>query len=510
MYDDKILKKIYEKGYFISVDAYPLLNNFSEKEIEEIIKNLEAEEGKIDIISKEILEKYINKLKEREKSLEKNKLEEVLIHEKVERYVGEEYELPIEVLRNYDSNKNEITINTWISYFKSRLNKIKKILNEHLDLKNSYSISNIPKKEKIAISGIIYDKKITEKGVYFIVEDNTGKIKVFVGNNVKNYKLIKDIPADAVVGFIGRLSGNLFFAEQVIFPDVPNRMEVKKGNLDAYIVLTGDFQIGSKLFIKKAFERFILFLKGEYGDEKLREISKKVGYLLIVGDNVDGVGIYPDQENELEIVSYEKQYKEFEKYMLEIPEHIKIAIIPGNHDIVRTAEPQPPIPKEYLHNLYGLKNIFMLSNPCYLKIDNLIVLMYHGYSFDWFVSDISTIRESGGYENPAEIMKFSLMLRHLNPHHGASPYVPYFNDDPLVIDIVPDIYHTGHIHRAAYQVYRGIEMFNTSTFQDITKYQLELGHRPVSGIVYLRNIKTGEVIEIDFINETIKRLKNNK
>ncbi|MEM1782701.1 MAG: hypothetical protein QW483_02350, partial [Nanopusillaceae archaeon] len=62
MYDDKILKKIYEKGYFISVDAYPLLNNFSEKEIEEIIKNLEVEEGKIDIISKEILEKYINKL----------------------------------------------------------------------------------------------------------------------------------------------------------------------------------------------------------------------------------------------------------------------------------------------------------------------------------------------------------------------------------------------------------------------------------------------------------------
>ncbi|MEM1687785.1 MAG: metallophosphoesterase [Nanopusillaceae archaeon] len=509
MHDDKILKKIYEKGYLISADSYPLIFNLSEEDIEKIAKFLD-DKGTF-IIDKKILEEYFKKSKEKEDFNEENDQEEVLIHEKVDRYVGEENDLTIKVLKSYNNNnKNDITVNTWVSYFKNRLNKIRRILNEHLDLRNSYSISNIPFKEKVAISGIIYDKKITEKGIYFILEDNTGKIKVFVGKDIKNYKLAKDIPLDSVIGFIGKLSGNTFFAEQVVFPDVPHRSEVKKGNQDAYILLTGDFQIGSKLFLKKVFNRFISFLKGEYGDEKLREISKKIGYLLIVGDNVDGVGIYPDQENELEFSSYEKQYKEFEKYILDIPEYIKVVIIPGNHDVVRIADPQPPIPKEYLNDIYGLKNIFLLSNPCYLNIDNLIVLMYHGYSFDWFVSEISSIRENGGYENPSEIMKFSLMLRHMNPSHGASPYVPYLNDDPLVIDIVPDIYHTGHIHRASYGVYRGIEMFNTSTFQDITKYQLELGHRPVSGIVYLRNIKTGEIIEIDFINEKVKRLKNNK
>jgi len=132
--------------------------------------------------------------------------------------------------------------------------------------------------------------------------------------------------------------------------------------------------------------------------------------------------------------------------------------------------------------------------------------MYHGYPFDWFVSDTPYIRERGGYENAQEIMKFMLMLRHLNPTHGSNPYVPYQNDDPLVIDIVPDIFHTGHIHKEEYGIYKGIELINSSTFQGLTKYQIELGHKPDPGIVYLRNIKTGEVLMIDFINERVKRI----
>jgi len=495
MHNSKKIEKIYERGFLISVDAEPILSSLSDEEIESLIKKLEEE--RVIVIDKNVLDKLLKK---------KDEIKEVIVIEKKERYVGEEEELKLKIVKNINTQKSDINIHSWISYLKHRINKIKKILMEHLDMRDLYSISNIPQGRQVSILGLIYDKNITSKGVVFTLEDTTGSIKALVRKEVKNFDLIKSIPLDTVIGFKGRLVNGMFYVDEVVFPDVPIRNEKKKGNVDAYIVLTGDFQIGSKLFIKKAFERFVKFLKGEYGDEKLREISKKIGYLLIVGDNVDGVGIYGEQEKELDIYTYEDQYKEFEKYLLDIPEHINIVVSPGNHDVVRLADPQPPIPYDFLPNLKGIKNVHLVSSPSYVKVDELLVLMYHGYSLDWFVSDIPYIREKGGYENAQEIMKFMLMIRHLNPTHGSNPYIPYPNDDPLVIDLVPDIFHTGHIHKEEYGIYKGIELFNTSTFQDITKYQIELGHKPDPGIVYLRNIKTGEVLMIDFINERVKRI----
>jgi len=495
MHDNKKIEKIYENGFLISIDAESIISSLSEEEIDNLIKKLKEE--KIILIDKNVLDKFLVK---------KEEIKEVIIVEKRERYAGEEEELKLDILKNINPQKSDIDINTWVSYFKQRINKIRKILKEHLDMKDMYSISNIPQGRQVSISGLIYDKKITNKGVLFTLEDITGSIKALVRKEVKNFDLIKSIPLDSVIGFKGRLSGDMFYVDDVIFPDVPVRNEKKKGNVDAYILFTGDFQIGSKFFIREAFDRFIKFLKGEYGDEKLREISRKIGYMLVVGDNVDGVGIYSEQEKELDIYTYEDQYKEFEKYILEVPEYIKVVICPGNHDNVRLADPQPPLPYDFFPNLKNLKNIYLVSSPSYVKVDELTVLMYHGYPFDWFVSDIPYIRERGGYENAQEIMKFMLMLRHLNPTHGSNPYVPYQNDDPLVIDILPDIFHTGHIHKEEYGIYKGIELINSSTFQGLTKYQIELGHKPDPGIVYLRNIKTGEVLMIDFINERVKRI----
>ncbi|RDD52596.1 hypothetical protein BA065_01050 [Nanoarchaeota archaeon NZ13-N] len=498
MHNKKVLEELYEKGFLISVDVEPILSSLNEDEIRNLIKKLEEE--KVLVVDKNVLEKFLEKKEE--------KPEEVIIIDKKERYVGEEEELPIKIIKNIDIQKYEINVNTWISYFRHRINKIKKILREHLDMKDMHSLSDVPSGRQVSIAGLIYDKRITEKGVIFNLEDITGSIKVLVRKDVKNFDIIKDIPLDSVIGFRGKMGNGIFYADDVIFPDVPIRNETKKGNIDSYIVFTGDFQFGNEAFIREAFERFLDFLNGRYGNDKMKEISKKIGYVLIVGDNVDGVGIYGEQENELYAFSYEDQYKEFEKYLLSFPEHIKVVICPGNHDNVRLADPQPPLSKDLVPELKNLDNFYFISSPGYVKIDELTVLMYHGYTFDWFVSDIFYIRKKGGYENAQEIMKFMLMIRHLNPTHGSNPYIPYYNDDPLVIDLLPDIFHTGHIHRADYGVYRGIELFNSSTFQGLTKYQIEMGHKPEPGIVYLRNIKTGEVLSIDFINEKISRCHN--
>ena len=80
----------------------------------------------------------------------------------------------------------------------------------------------------------------------------------------------------------------------------------------------------------------------------MREIAGKVKYLLIAGDIVDGVGVYPGQAKELSIRDVHKQYNFAAKYLEKIPNYIEIVISPGNHDASRKALPQPAIPEGYL------------------------------------------------------------------------------------------------------------------------------------------------------------------
>ena len=65
--------------------------------------------------------------------------------------------------------------------------------------------------------------------------------------------------------------------------------------------------------------KFIMWLKGEYGTEKQKEVARKVKYLFVVGDVVVGVGIYPGQEGDLEIKDIYQQYEEATKYLRENP-----------------------------------------------------------------------------------------------------------------------------------------------------------------------------------------------
>ena len=102
--------------------------------------------------------------------------------------------------------------------------------------------------------------------------------------------------------------------------------------------------------------------------------------MVIAGDNVDGIGIYPNQIEELEIKDIYEQYEKFSEYMKEIPEYIETFICPGQHDAVRRADPQPAIPEEYVKDLYSLENMHFIGSPSWVELEGLKSLIYHGAS----------------------------------------------------------------------------------------------------------------------------------
>jgi len=292
------------------------------------------------------------------------------------------------------------------------------------------------------------------------------------------------------------MGDNILFANDIIFPDIPHR-ELKKAPEEIYAVFIGDTHFGSKFFLKNEFTRFIHWIRGELGDEKQKEISRKVNYLFIAGDIVEGVGIYPGQEEDLDIKDIYEQYDEFVKYLKLVPSRINIIICPGNHDAMRIAEPQPILYKDLAEPVYKLNNVTMVSNPSLVNIlssDNFPgfdILIYHGFSFIYYADTVESIRLAGGQKRPDLLMKFLLQKRHLAPTHTSTLYIPD-KKDPLVIDKVPDFFITGHIHRSSVSTYKNISLLNCSSWLAQTDYQEKTGLIPQPARAILVNLQNRE------------------
>ena len=68
-------------------------------------------------------------------------------------------------------------------------------------------------------------------------------------------------------------------------------------------------------------------------------------------------------------------------------------------------------------------------------------------------------------------MEEILKKRHLAPIYGERTPLASELEDYLVIDEVPDVFHTGHVHINTYRKFKGIHLINSGTFQTQTEFQ---------------------------------------
>jgi DNA polymerase II small subunit len=217
------------------------------------------------------------------------------------------------------------------------------------------------------------------------------------------------------------------------------------------------------------------------------EISKEIRYLLVAGDLVDGVGIYPGQENELSIMDVYDQYKKAGEYFSMIPKHIKIIISPGNHDAVRQAEPQPKLP-ECIRD-YFPENVTFVGNPSIVDLDGVKVMLYHGRSIDDLVASVPGV----SYTEPTKAMVEMMKFRHLSPIYGSRVSIAPEKKDYFVIGNVPDILHCGHVHTIGVEWYKNALLINSGTWQDQTEFQKRVNVVPTPAqvpVVDLETLKT--------------------
>lgn len=498
-------------GYQLNKEAFEFLDIIAKVEdpvgvVNRALEKIETLKDKPLFIERSFLEELTKKTEHIEEGLAQLKIEEakklpvfeqeppkqILEGKKLFRPYAKEVEANLNIIEDFGSKLSSSgTMEGYLEYFRDRFRRIEKLLRQRIDAKSATSIIEAlkaPPNTKLKVIGMITEKREHKQRVFLTIEDMTANAIVLVPQNATIELLNKArmLLLDQVVCLsVTKTRGNLLIAEDIIMPEVAQKSQ-NKASVPVYAALTSDMHVGSTMFQKEAFNRFILWLNGKYGTEEMREIASHVKYVLIAGDIVDGIGIYPNQVKELVVKDVYGQYRLASKFIEQIPDYIEVLIIPGNHDAPRKALPQPPISNTFLETLQESRKVYSLGNPSFISLHKVEVLIYHGRSLDDVISTVPGI----DYTHPEKAMTLFLQCRHLAPVYGGKTPLSPESRDFLVIERVPDIFHAGHVHTLGYANYRGVLVVNSGCWQTQTEYMRRLGFVPTPGLVPVVNLQT--------------------
>jgi len=414
----------------------------------------------------------------------------------------------------YDANNNVNSgegVDGYTSLFRSRFEKSLRILSNRPDSKRIKKIGNIKQlfnqiritsnpnlkssekvEETLFVAGLVMEKKLKKNSYNIIIDDQTGLLEVSAYNDdLKKQISLLTLDQMIMIELENNTKRRNYVMKNLYSLDVPDRIP-NRSNSDAYAVLISDLHIGSKFFLENEFQMFLSWLNS---NQKSDDIVSKIKYVCICGDLIDGIGIFPHQDKELLEKDSYSQMEHATNLLSKIPKHMKVFLIPGNHDLGRRALPQPAIPKKYANEIYSFSNIRMLGNPCMINMDGVKTLMFHGQSLDDTIATIPGL----SYSKPAEAMKILLKSRHLSPIYGQRTPIAPEVEDMMVIEEVPDIFHSGHVHVIDVDSYKGTLIVNSGAWQAQTPFQRAMGITPTPGIAIVINLATLKPYQINFM-----------
>lgn len=382
--------------------------------------------------------------------------------------------------------------------FASRFRALSRLLRTRPELQGHRTLREAKKSDgRVSVIGMVREVHATAEKHHLILtlEDDTDALETLVPRDSEAAQT--PFVVDEVIGAILALPREKDRLPRVVTalrPDVPVQRSGRRGPSKARVLFLSDLHVGSKSFLREEWAGLVEFL---HGRGPLADLAGEVRHVVIAGDLVDGIGIYPNQEKDLAIGDVFEQYAELGRRLKELPDRLEIVVVPGNHDAVCPAEPQPALPPEIRGSLPpGLHSV---SNPSTFALDGVVIEAYHGRSFD----DLIPAIPGASYARPTEVMKRMLAMRHLAPIYGGRTPLAPLPRDGLVIDPAPDILVTGHAHTYGVDQYHGVLLLNASTWQAETEYQKMRNISPVPAHAALVSLADLGVNTLDFTGGTV-------
>ena len=465
------------KGFQIHPNAFKFLENVDVKKLEKIIKEIVREKTKQKLfqINQDDLEVYLGI--------------------KDDQTLQSDYKILFDPTLRITTGEG---VKGYNALFSSRFNKLKRIISDRPEsrmLKSIASVKTAKTDDDMYVCGLVTSRSVERNITKLVLEDPSGSFEGIVFDNELQKTAGSLLNDQFIMARIGSGKNAGFIIKDLISPDVPDQAS-NRSETETYAVFLSDLHIGSKYFMEDEFTEFVLWLSSP------DSVARKIRFVLIGGDLVDGVGIYPNQDKELVCQTIEEQLKKVEELLSKIPNYIKIFIMPGNHDPGRRALPQPAIPKKYNSGLWEKENVFMVGNPAVVSLNGVKVMMFHGQSID----DIVKTTPGLSYDKPTNVMKHLLRARHLSPIYGSQTPIAPEMEDLMVIDDIPDIFHVGHVHRAELDMYKGILLLNSGSWQKQTPFQASVGMTPNPGIALMVNLKTFKVYHENYNSNNLNNI----
>ncbi len=376
--------------------------------------------------------------------------------------------------------------------FQSRYRALARPLRGRPQLPNLRAIRDLRASEgEASVIGMVRDVRETPQRHHLILtlDDETGSVELLVPKDSPGTRLT--FLPDEVVGArlqFAKEPGKIPRVTGIERPDVPHARPVGRANRPRRALLLSDLHVGSRSFLSDAWAELVAFLQGR---SVYPELAASIDHVVVAGDLVDGIGVYPRQERDLAIADVVEQYAELGRRLAELPGRLQIVVIPGNHDAVCPAEPQPSLPAHVAALLPA--NVRGLANPATFALDGVVLEAYHGRSLD----DLIPALPGASYSRPTEVMRRMLQCRHLAPIYGDRTPLAPLPQDGLVIDPLPDILVAGHVHTFGIERYRGVLLVNASTWQAETEYQRMRNVRPVPARAAVVDLSTLGVVPLD-------------
>jgi len=500
----KALISAISAGYQLDREALSFLEMLPETfETESVIKKAVEKAGGLPqrpmFISRDLLEGAVKEILPAKEAEKPGIIEEVTGKEVFHPY-AKEISAEIKIIADPTSTNSTGSVDDFLQCFRDRFNKMERLLRQRMDARGAVSIQealNTRPNVEVKTIGLVTDKRERKRTIMLQIEDLESSATVMIPPSASQtvFEKAQKILLDQVICIsVTRSRSDLLIASDIILPDIPERKPTHATD-NVCIALTSDLHIGSRAFLKDIFNRFILWLNGKLGSTRDRGLAGLVKYVVIAGDLVDGIGVYPEQEKELEVSDIHEQYRIAAQYIEQIPDYIEVVIIPGNHDATRQALPQPAIPKKYAEPIYSVRKVTMLGDPATVQLHGVNLLLYHGRSLEDVIGSVPHLT----YDRPEKAMELLLKARHVAPVYGKRTPIAPEPHDQLVIEEPPDIFHVGHIHINGYESYRGALLVNSGAWQTTTEYQRKMGLIPTPGRVPVVNLQTMQLTEMEFI-----------
>jgi DNA polymerase II small subunit len=377
----------------------------------------------------------------------------------------------------------------FVAVFRDRYETLSGTLRSRVNHRPADALESTPGNNDAALVGMVSDIRSTASGHWLVeLEDTTGTFPCLVMKDREFADLVDELLLDEVVAVEGSLAddGGILFVDAMHFPDVPRTHDPSTADREVEAALISDVHVGSQEFAADAWHRFADWLHTPE--------AERIEYLLVAGDMVEGVGVYPDQDEELDIVDIYEQYEAFSEHLKAVPGDMETVMIPGNHDAVRLAEPQPAFDEE-LRSIMSAHDARISANPSTVTVEGVDILMYHGVSLDEVIAELPD--EKASYDDPHLAMYQLLKKRHVAPQFGGKTRLAPEEQDYLVMDLVPDVFHTGHVHKLGWGKYHNVLAVNSGCWQAQTAFQKQVNIDPDAGFA--------PILDLDTLDMTVRQ-----